>query len=136
MSETPKDVAGRELKVGQKVAYCLGNSGTRMRIGEVTRIGPKTVEIGGREGGRGGFVWREKDAQRAFGAVCIVEDVRPTEALPATMKMAQTVTKAVGRDIDCPICGGYGSYYGSHWSEGINWCPRCRPEEAAKEREQ
>lgn len=40
-----RDIAGRELKVGQVVAYCLAGQAQNMRLAAITRISPKTVEL-------------------------------------------------------------------------------------------
>lgn len=44
MSEA-KDVTGKVLNIGDKVAYCAGGRGTDMRIGEVGRMTAKSVII-------------------------------------------------------------------------------------------
>ena len=44
-----KDVAGTVLAVGDKVAYCLGGSGTNMRIGTIGRFTAKSVGIATKE---------------------------------------------------------------------------------------
>lgn len=38
-----KDVAGRELVVGQRVAYCLAGTSQDMRIAKIKSITPKMV---------------------------------------------------------------------------------------------
>lgn len=45
-----KDVAGNVLAIGDKVAYCLGGSGTNMRIGTIGRFTAKSVGIAIKEG--------------------------------------------------------------------------------------
>lgn len=64
---TALDIAGRELKVGQRVAYCLAGQAQNMRIASVTRISPKTVELDA-------VAWTGGNSlRRAHSAVCIVE---------------------------------------------------------------
>lgn len=41
----PKDVSGKVLELGDKVAFCSAGRSSDMRIGEVVRITPKQVEI-------------------------------------------------------------------------------------------
>ncbi|QYW06661.1 hypothetical protein uav_130 [Pseudomonas phage UAVern] len=76
MSEA-KDVSGKVLNVGDKVAYCLGGKGTVMRVGEVLRMTAKSVIIGGSELR---YNWTARQHQmevvetiRAFDAVSKVE---------------------------------------------------------------
>lgn len=63
---TAQDIAGRELKVGQRVAYCMAGQSQNMRIGVIEKLSPKTV----------GFVEKNPwggDIRRNHSAVCIVE---------------------------------------------------------------
>lgn len=43
------DVSGKQLAVGDDVAYCLGGKGTQMRVGTVLRMTAKSVIIEGSE---------------------------------------------------------------------------------------
>lgn len=63
-----RDVAGRELAAGQRVAYCLAGSSQVMRVAKVLKVNPKTVSLD-----------TVMDAfslplTRLHGAVCIVPD--------------------------------------------------------------
>lgn len=69
-----KDVSGRELKVGQKVAFCLAGKSYAMCIGEVVRVMPKTVAIKHKTFIRWNGVTEEVETVRAFSSVCIVEE--------------------------------------------------------------
>lgn len=40
-----RDVAGRELVVGQRVAYCLAGTSQVMRVAKVLKVNPKTVSL-------------------------------------------------------------------------------------------
>lgn len=60
------DIAGRVLKVGQQVAFCMAGQSKNMRLARITRVLPNTVEL---------------DAERQYGSspvrrnhssVCIV----------------------------------------------------------------
>lgn len=63
------DVAGRQLKVGQRVAFCIAGESQNMRLGVVLRVLPKTVELDHpRKYGDSPF-------RRAHKSVCIAEDV-------------------------------------------------------------
>lgn len=68
-----QDVSGRELKVGQKVAFCLAGKSSAMRIGKVVRVMPKTVAIKHETYSRCKGVTEEVETVRAFSSVCIVE---------------------------------------------------------------
>ena len=39
------DVVGKELKAGQWVAYCLAGKSGEMRVAQIIRVSPKTVEL-------------------------------------------------------------------------------------------
>lgn len=41
-----KDVSGKILEVGDKVAFCIGGSGTVMRVGVINKITDKSVILG------------------------------------------------------------------------------------------
>lgn len=69
-----QDVSGRELKVGQKVAFCLAGKSFAMRIGEVVRVMPKTVAIKHETYSRWKGVAEEVETVRAFSSVCIIEE--------------------------------------------------------------
>lgn len=69
-----QDVSGRELKVGQKVAFCLAGNSSAMRIGEVVRVRPNTVVIKHKTFIRWTGVTEEVETVRAFSSVCIVEE--------------------------------------------------------------
>lgn len=59
------DIAGREIKAGDKVAYCMAGECNNMRIGEIAKVSPKTVTmvVGHSWGG---------DIRRNHSAVCLV----------------------------------------------------------------
>lgn len=69
-----QDVSGRELKVGQKVAFCLAGKSYAMCIGKVVRVMPKTVAIKHETN----IIWKgmteEVETVRPFSSVCIVEE--------------------------------------------------------------
>ncbi|UZT50425.1 hypothetical protein [Enterobacter phage 04_vB_Eclo_IJM] len=65
---------GRELKAGQKVAFCLAGKSFAMRIGEVVRVMPKTVAIRHETFIRWKGVTEEVETVRAFSSVCIIEE--------------------------------------------------------------
>lgn len=74
-----KDVSGKDLNVGDTVAYCLGGKGTQMRTGKVLRMTGKSVIIAAKEtrwmwNGKG-YDERLEDSEviRAFDAVSKVE---------------------------------------------------------------
>lgn len=69
-----KDVSGRELKVGQKVAFCLAGKSYAMCIGKVVRVMPKTVAIKHETYIRWNGITEEVETVRAFSSVCIVEE--------------------------------------------------------------
>lgn len=69
-----QDVSGRELKVGQKVAFCLTGKSYAMCIGEVVRVMPKTVAIKHEMYIRWKGMTEEVETVRAFSSVCIVEE--------------------------------------------------------------
>lgn len=69
-----QDVSGRELKVGQKVAFCLAGKSYAMRIGKVVRVMPKTVAIKHETYSRWKRMTEEVETVRAFSSVCIVEE--------------------------------------------------------------
>jgi len=58
----PKDVAGRELKVGQKVAHTERAAYRGLTISKVAKVTEKMVQMDDKNGTR-----------RAHGDVCIVE---------------------------------------------------------------
>lgn len=60
------DIAGRELKVGHRVAYCMAGKSQNMRIGVVEKLSPKTVTLVEKNTWGG-------DIRRNHSAVCIVE---------------------------------------------------------------
>lgn len=68
-----QDVSGRELKVGQKVAFCLAGK-RAMCIGEVVTIMPKMVAIKHKTFIRWKGAAEEVETVRAFYSVCIVEE--------------------------------------------------------------
>lgn len=68
-----QDVSGRELKVGQKVAFCLAGKSYAMCIGKVVRVMPKTVAI--KHETRWNGMTEEVETVRSFSSVCIVEEV-------------------------------------------------------------
>lgn len=74
-----KDVSGKELNVGDTVAYCLGGKGTQMRTGKVLRMTAKSVIISAKEvrhrwNGKGyDEVFEDVEVIRAFDAVSKVE---------------------------------------------------------------
>lgn len=76
-----KDVSGKELNVGDTVAYCLGGKGTAMRTGKVLRITAKSVIIAAKDtrykwnGIRYDKTLEEVEVIRAFDAVSKVEGV-------------------------------------------------------------
>lgn len=41
-----KDVSGKILEVGDEVAFCIGGSGTVMRVGVINKITEKSVILG------------------------------------------------------------------------------------------
>lgn len=69
-----QDVSGRELKVGQKVAFCLAGKSYAMCIGKVIRVMPKTVAIKHETYTRWNGMTEEVETVRAFSSVCIVEE--------------------------------------------------------------
>lgn len=66
----PKDCAGRELKVGQKVAYCMAGTSQDMRLARIKKISPKMVSLDVVRS-----QW-DNDLTRYHHAVCIVEDIQ------------------------------------------------------------
>lgn len=40
-----KDLVGKELVIGSRVAYCLAGSSQNMRVSTVTKLSPKTVTV-------------------------------------------------------------------------------------------
>lgn len=74
-----KDVSGKELNVGDTVAYCLGGKGTQMRTGVVLRMTGKSVIIAAKDlryrwDGRGYTEFTDDvEVIRAFDAVSKVE---------------------------------------------------------------
>lgn len=69
-----QDVSDRELKVGQKVAFCLAGKSSAMRIGKVARVMPKTVAIKHETYIRWKGMPVEVETVRPFSSVCIVEE--------------------------------------------------------------
>jgi|GEM_PF-2518202 len=69
MSTTPKDVAGRELKVGQTVAYQTTGECKGLALAKVLKINPKTITVDEK-------AWHDKYLTRPFSGVCIVEDLK------------------------------------------------------------
>lgn len=69
-----QDVSGRELKVGQKVAFCLAGKSYAMCIGKVIRVMSKTVAIKHETYIRWKGMTEEVETVRAFSSVCIVEE--------------------------------------------------------------
>lgn len=67
MSTTPKDVAGRELKVGQTVAYTERAAYRGLRTGKIVKVTPKMVEMDDK--GR----YDTHGTRRAHSDVCLVE---------------------------------------------------------------
>ncbi|WP_442108469.1 hypothetical protein [Pseudomonas sp. NUPR-001] len=67
MSTVPKDVTGRELKVGQRVAYQTTGEGKGLALAEIIKINPKTITVNVKH-------WNDKYLTRPFSGVCIVED--------------------------------------------------------------
>jgi hypothetical protein len=65
---TALDVAGRELKVGQQVAYCMAGKAQNMRLAHITKLSPKTAELDAKayESPYANFV------RRGHSALCIV----------------------------------------------------------------
>lgn len=45
MTNTAKDVVGREIKIGSTVAYCMAGTSQTMRTSKVTKISPKMVTL-------------------------------------------------------------------------------------------
>lgn len=41
------DITGKELEVGQRVAYCMAGQSQNMRLALVLKVLPKTVELDG-----------------------------------------------------------------------------------------
>jgi hypothetical protein len=61
------DIAGRVLKVGQQVAFCMAGQAKNMRLARITRVLPQTVELDAeREYG-------SSPLRRSHSSVCIVE---------------------------------------------------------------
>lgn len=58
---TPLDVDGKMLQIGDRVAFCLGGTGTVMKLGEVIKVTAKQVLIQHRGS--------NQTTQRAFDAV-------------------------------------------------------------------
>lgn len=69
-----KDVAGRDVEIGDAVAFCLGGTGMVMLVGEVVAINPKTVSIKAEAWDK----WSGKPSVQVFlrrgDAVCKVEN--------------------------------------------------------------
>lgn len=63
-----QDISGKELAVGQTVAYCVAGKAQAMRLSKVMFVRPKTVELEDKpwEGSSWG-------TRRNHKAVCIVE---------------------------------------------------------------
>lgn len=40
-----QDIAGKELSVGQTVAFCMAGQAQNMRLATVVKVHPKTVEL-------------------------------------------------------------------------------------------
>lgn len=70
MSAIPKDVAGRELKVGQLVAYTGRGSHRNLRTNKIIKITAKMVEMDDK--GR----YDDSGTRRSHSDVCIVEDIQ------------------------------------------------------------
>lgn len=62
-----QDITGRELAVGQMVAYCVAGRAQAMRLSKVTHVRAKTVELEDRPND-----WSEWGIRRNHSAVCIV----------------------------------------------------------------
>lgn len=75
LKKRPDDVAGRELKVGQEVAFCLGGTGTTMRVGTITDVAAKTVLIAHYDSKYRNIKPELVHTRRAFNAVCICKEV-------------------------------------------------------------
>lgn len=69
-----QDASGRELKVGQKVAFCLVGESYYMRIGKVVRVMPKTVAIKYETYNSWKGMAEEVETLRASSSVCIIEE--------------------------------------------------------------
>ncbi len=63
-----RDVSGRQLMVGQTVAYCLSGKSQCMRVSKVTHVRKNTVELEDKP-----YDWSEWGTRRNHAAVCIIE---------------------------------------------------------------
>lgn len=68
--EVAKDVTGRELKVGQKVAHTERGGYRGLRVSTVTKVTPKMVILDHVP------AYHCEPLKREHGYVCIVEDVQ------------------------------------------------------------
>ncbi|UPW35844.1 hypothetical protein QE320_gp042 [Pseudomonas phage EM] len=69
-----KDVAGREISVGDFVAFCEGGTGVSMLIGEVVAINPKTVSLRAEAINKWSGKIEVGEWRRAGDSVCKIEE--------------------------------------------------------------